>query len=53
MELDSKDSEIEQLRQRLSMLNSETASCNSGADLENADADGACDERPVPDRRER
>ncbi|XP_043227647.1 rho-associated protein kinase 1-like isoform X1 [Amphibalanus amphitrite] len=39
MELDSKDSEIEQLRQKLAMVNSETASLNSGADLENADGD--------------
>ena len=40
MELDSKDSEIEQLRQKLVMVNSETASCSSGADFENADGDG-------------
>ncbi|XP_037073648.1 rho-associated protein kinase 1-like isoform X2 [Pollicipes pollicipes] len=41
MELDSKDSEIEQLRQKLSMLTSETASVSSGADFETADGEDA------------
>jgi septal ring factor EnvC (AmiA/AmiB activator) len=31
MELDSKDSEIEQLRQKLSMFNTDSASVNSGS----------------------
>ncbi|XP_054707053.1 rho-associated protein kinase 2-like [Uloborus diversus] len=37
MELDSKDSEIEQLQQRLVLLNSETASINSGPDNDTDD----------------
>lgn len=39
MELDSKDSEIEQLRQKLAMLSAETASTSSGADVDNPDGE--------------
>ncbi|XP_022252479.1 rho-associated protein kinase 2-like isoform X2 [Limulus polyphemus] len=37
MELDSKDSEIEQLQQKLTVMNSETASINNGPDNETDD----------------
>lgn len=37
MELDSKDSEIEQLQHKVSLVNSETASVNSGTDNDNDD----------------
>ena len=37
MELDAKDSEVEQLHQKLTVQNADTASVSSGADFDNDD----------------